>query len=88
MTYKYYKFNNENEVPKSWPTGVSVSVVGRIIDQQPVYNESGIVIQPPTYRPGWHINICYKGNIDLTHLQKYEIQVKTPKRVWFGQLNK
>lgn len=85
MIYKYYKFNTEEEAPKSWPPGVSVSVVGRIIDTPAVYNENGIVLEPPTYKPGWHINICYEGNVNLNHLQQYEIQVNSPRRVWFGQ---
>lgn len=85
MTYKYYKFNKEEEVPKLWPSGVSVSVVGRIIDTPPVYNESGIIVEPLTYKPGWHINICYKGNTNLSHLNQYEIQVNSPRRTWFGQ---
>lgn len=85
MTYKYYKFNDESDAPTSWPSGVSVSVVGRIIEQKPIYDDGGVVIQPPTYKPGWHINICYSGNIDLSRLQQYEIQVGSPRRIWFGQ---
>jgi hypothetical protein len=88
MFYKYYRFNNEQEVPQTWPPGVSVSVVGRIIDTPPVYNESGIVTEPLTYKPGWHVNICYTGNVNLSHLNQYEIQVNSPRRVWFGQTNK
>jgi hypothetical protein len=86
MVYKYYRFNSKEEAPEFWPAGVSVSVVGRIIDQEPVLNEQGIIIEPSTYKPGWHVNICYNGDVNLTHLEQYEIEVKSPRRIWFGQL--
>lgn len=73
-------------MPKVWPDGVSVSVIGRIVDEQPIFNEQGVVIEPATYKPGWHVNVCYNGDINLTHLEQYEIEVNSPRRIWFGQL--
>lgn len=35
--------------------------------------------------PGWHINVCYQGKADLSHIQEYEITVQTPTQIWYGQ---
>lgn len=85
MIYKYYKFPNKDMVPKTWPEGVSVSEVGLIKKTEPVYDDRGYVIQPATYYDGWHINICYQGDVNLEFIHDFEVAVNTPRRKWFGQ---
>jgi hypothetical protein len=85
MTYKYYKFPNKNLVPKIWPEGVSVSEVGLIKKINPVYDDHGNIIEPPQYHDGWHVNVCYRDNVNLDFLNEYEITVNNPKQKWFGQ---
>lgn len=85
MTYRYYKFPNKETVPTSWPEGVSISEVGRIGNKDMVYDNEGRTIKPQTYKSGWHVNICYQGDIDLSFISQYEIEVQTPRQVWFGQ---
>lgn len=85
LTYKYYKFPNKNVVPKFWPNNVSVIEIGPMRVTQSVYDSLGNVISTGTEDSAWHINICYSGNADLSHIEQYEIFVKTPKRIWFGQ---
>jgi|LakMenEpi03Aug12_release.lakeMendotaPanAssembly.Ray.scaffolds.fasta_scaffold748413_2 hypothetical protein len=84
-TYKYYKFSTEQAVPTNWPNGVNVHQVGRIIDTYPTYNNLNIQTNPPTFLSGWHVNVCYEGNIDLSFVQDYEIIVANPICKWFGQ---
>lgn len=87
MTYKYYKFPNKQVVPSrdKWPREVSVEEIGTITNKDGVYDEHGAVIQPPTVKEGWHVNICYQGTINLDFIKQYEIDVITPKRKWMGQ---
>jgi hypothetical protein len=85
ITYKYYKFENKESVPSIWPDSVNVDEVGLIKETDPVYDENGNVIQPATYKDGWHVNVCYQGDVDLSFIQQYEINVGNPKRIWFGQ---
>jgi len=85
MIYKYYKFQDKEAAPKNWPDGVSVSEVGLIKKTEPVYDDRGYVIQPPTYYDGWHVNICYQGDVDLNFVQEFEVAVSNPRQKWFGQ---
>lgn len=87
MTYKYYRFPNKKTAPShnAWPRGVSVNEVGIITNNDGVYDENGRQIQPPTIKDGWHINICYQGQVNLDFVKQYEINVATPKRKWLGQ---
>jgi hypothetical protein len=85
MTYKYYKFPNKESVPKQWPLNVSVNEVGIMYNNDEVYNELGELVTPPTPKEGWHVNVCYQGQVDLDSIKQYEIQVNTPLRKWFGQ---
>lgn len=87
MTYKYYKFPNKESVPPlpMWPKNVSINEIGIIPNNDAVYNEAGIMIEPPTAKSGWHVNVCYDEPVNLDFLKEYEIQVQTPRRTWFGQ---
>lgn len=85
IIYKYYKFPAESSVPKTWPAGVNVYQVGRIFNSLPVYNNVNTEISPGTYAEGWHVNVCYEGNIDMSFVQQYEITVNNPVCKWFGQ---
>jgi hypothetical protein len=85
ITYKYYKFPSKELVPKVWPVNVSINEIGTIYNNDGIYNELGEQIQPPTPKQGWHVNICYQGNINLSHLQQYEINVQSPNHIWYGQ---
>jgi hypothetical protein len=87
MNYKYYKFPSKQLAPSltQWPEDVSVEVIGQIKDTPGVYDENGYEILPPTYIDGWHINVAYQGYVDLSFVQQYEINVHSPRRVWFGQ---
>jgi hypothetical protein len=81
LTYKYYRFPDSSLCPPidEWPSGVSVDVIGQIID------EEGSESTPPTYKEGWHVNVVYQGEPDLSFVQAFEIQVNTPVRKWLGQ---
>jgi hypothetical protein len=87
LTYKYYKFPNKQAVPslKSWPNNVSIHHVGKLSNEDGVYDSLGREIQPPTYKEGWHVNVCYQGNANLNFVQQYEINVNNPKHTWYGQ---
>lgn len=87
MTYKYYKFPNKQAVPShdKWPKEVSVNEIGVITNNDGVYNEYGAEIQSPTLKEGWHVNICYQGQVNLDFIKQYEINVTSPKRKWMGQ---
>lgn len=87
LNYKYYRFPNKESVPslKQWPEDVSVNEVGLISNNDGVYDEKGFEIKPPTYKPGWHVNICYQGYVNLNFVQQYEIDVRTPRQIWLGQ---
>lgn len=85
LTYKYYKFPNKDLVPKFWPENVSVIEIGPIKKSKSVLDELGNVISPGIEDTAWHVNVCYTGAADLSHIKEYEIFVKTPKTVWFGQ---
>lgn len=84
LTYKYYKFPSKDLIPKFWPSNVSVSEIGTVRKKN-MYDELGNVISTGSEDPAWHINVCYSGSADLSHIQQYEITVKTPNRLWFGQ---
>lgn len=87
LTYKYYKFPDASLCPSvdEWPEGVSVDVIGQIIDQEGTYDEEGNELVPPTYKDGWHVNVVYQGEPDLSFVQAFEVQVQTPTRMWLGQ---
>jgi len=88
ITYKYYKFPSQSTVPllSSWPSNVSVHEVGVIGNNDATYNNLGQEITPQTFLSGWHVNVCYQGNVDLSFVQSYEINVNNPKCIWFGQV--
>ena len=77
ITYKYYKFPDKIFMPTMWPENVDVSEIGLIQKKEDL--EKGIIDN------SWYVNVSYSGNIDLSHLRFYEINVKTPRRIWFGQ---
>lgn len=85
ITYKYYKFPSKISVPTNWPQGVCVHQVGNIFSTYPTYNNLNIEITPGVFLSGWHVNVCYEGNIDLSFVKQYEITVGNPKCKWFGQ---
>jgi hypothetical protein len=87
ITYKYYKFPNKQTVPgpMEWPDEVFYYELGTIYNNDGVYEPGGIVVQKPTPKPGWHVNVCYQGDKDLSFIQQYEIQVNTPNCIWSGQ---
>jgi hypothetical protein len=85
ITYKYYKFPDKNTVPSFWPSNVNVHEVGKIFDTYPVYNSLNMEVTPGTYLSGWHVNICFEGELDLSSIQQYEIVVNNPICKWFGQ---
>jgi len=76
-TYKYYKFPDKSFMPVLWPDNVDVSEIGFIQKKEDI--ERGIIDQ------SWYVNIVYYGNVNLKHIKHFEIDVKTPRRVWFGQ---
>jgi hypothetical protein len=87
MTYKYYKFPNKETAPplNKWPQNVSVNEIGVIVNNDGVFDEYGEIVNPPTVKPGWHVNVCYQGNVNLEFVKQYEINVQTPMRTWLGQ---
>ena len=87
LNYKYYKFPDETFCPSpdEWPEGVSIDVVGLIVEQEAMFDEDGEELTPTIYKEGWHVNIVYQGTPDLSFVEKFEIQVDTPIRYWFGQ---
>jgi hypothetical protein len=87
MTYKYYKFPNKESVPplNRWPKEVSVNEVGVILNNNGIYSERGIEIQSPTPIEGWHVNVCYQGQVNLNFVKDYEINVTSPRCKWMGQ---
>lgn len=85
ITYKYYKFPSKEYVPKIWPTNVNISEIGLIKENDAIYDNEGNEIEPIKYKEGWHVNICYQGNADLSGIESFEITVLTPNRLWFGQ---
>jgi hypothetical protein len=87
IQYKYYKFPSEAEAPdvSEWPEGISVDVVGTIADFPVMYDGQGNIANSATYLDGWHVNVCYEGDKDLSFVQQYEITVNTPVRAWLGQ---
>jgi len=87
MTYKYYKFPSKEDMPplNKWPQNISINEIGTIVNNDGVFNEFGEVIKPPTVKPGWHVNVCYQGNVNLEFVKQYEINVQTPMRTWLGQ---
>jgi hypothetical protein len=87
IKYKYYKFPNKELVPKpgEWPEGVFHYEIGIIYNNDGVYGPGGVVIKPPTPKPGWHVNVCYQGSNNLDFIQQYEINVITPNCIWSGQ---
>ncbi len=93
MVYKYYKFPTQGDVPNDdeWPANINIDQVGKILEKPGTYDALGNEITPPTYKNGWHVNICFKeGSVGnyyfLYSLEQYEINIKTPNRVWFGQI--
>lgn len=87
MTYKYYRFPNKNLVPSldKWPKSVSVCEIGIMYNNDGEYNDLGDEIKPPTPIYGYHVNICYQGEVNLDFVKQYEIEVQSPKRKWLGQ---
>ena len=87
MTYRYYKFPNKQAVPPrdKWPKEVSINEIGIMTNNDGVYDNRGFVITPPTVKIGWHVNVCYQGQINLDFIKQYEINVSSPKRKWLGQ---
>lgn len=88
ITYKYYKFPNKETVPSSeqWPQNVTVNEIGIIYNNDGKFNELGELIKPPTPKNGWHVNICYQGDINLEFIKQYEIKINSPICKWFGQI--
>jgi hypothetical protein len=82
MTYKYYKFPTKDYVPTFWPKNVSVSEIGFIPSNKLDYNGNKIIDS------SWYVNVSYNEFVDLSTITPYEIQVKTPNRLWFGQQHK
>jgi hypothetical protein len=87
LNYKYYRFPDKENTPldEQWPEGVSVNHVGLISNNDGVYDERGFEIKPPTYKPGWHVNVTYQGYVNLKFVEPFEISVKTPRQIWLGQ---
>ncbi len=87
ITYKYYKFPSKELIPplSAWPSNVSVHEVGLISNNDAVYNNLGQEVEPQTFIPGWHVNVCYPDTADLSFVQEYEITVTNPRCIWFGQ---
>jgi hypothetical protein len=87
ITYKYYKFPNKESVPpkSEWPSNVNIDDIGLIGNNDGVYDELGQETKPQTYKSGWHVNICYEGEANLDFVKEYEIQVQSPRQIWFGQ---
>lgn len=85
LTYKYYKFPSKDLIPKLWPDGVSISIIGQMKSKNDLYDELGNKIYSGPENSYWHVNVCYEGHADLSFVQQYEIQVNTPDRIWFGQ---
>jgi hypothetical protein len=87
IKYKYYKFPNKESVPADniWPFGVSVHEIGLIPKTAAKYGADGKAIELPTYYEGWHINVCYQGQVNLDFVKQYEIEVNNPKCTWMGQ---
>lgn len=85
MNYRYYKFPNKESMPPfhMWPRDVSITQLGTLYSNETVYDDYGNLILVPL--EGWHVNICYSGNVNLDFISQYEIQVNTPVRTWFGQ---
>jgi hypothetical protein len=88
ITYKYYKFPNKDLVPKpgEWPENVFYYEIGTLYNNDGVYGPGGVVIEEPTPKPGWHVNVCYQKQADLSFLNQYEINVETPNCVWGSQV--
>ncbi len=87
LHYKYYKFPSPGDIPNidEWPEGVDVDVIGQIVDTPGTYDEEGNQLTPPVLLDGWHINVAYQGDKDLSAFESYEIQVNSPVRKWLGQ---
>ena len=87
ITYKYYNFPTKDLVPKpnEWPEGVYYYELGTIFNKDGEYDVNGLVLQSPTAKPGWHVNVCYQKPINLDFIQQYEIDVTSPECIWSGQ---
>jgi hypothetical protein len=85
ITYKFYKFPEQNSVPQVWPTKVNLHEVGQIVATKPVFNNLNVEISAATFLSGWHVNVCFEGDVDLSFVQQYEITVEAPICKWFGQ---
>jgi hypothetical protein len=87
MTYKYYKFPNKETARaiNQWPSNISIFEIGILKSKPEVMDNFGNEIEPAVYLDGWHVNVCYEGEVNLDFLQEYEINVKSPKYTWFGQ---
>lgn len=85
MKYKYYRFPNKESVPSynMWPRDVSITQLGILYSGEWVHDNNGNLVPVPL--EGWHVNICYSGNVNLDFITQYEIQVNSPVRTWFGQ---
>jgi hypothetical protein len=64
-------------MPTLWPENVDVSEVGFIQKKEDL--ERGFIDQ------SWYVNVVCYGDVNLDYLDYFEINVKTPRRVWFGQ---
>lgn len=87
MEYRYYKFPNKKSVPDLmlWPSGVNVYEVGYIKKTSEVMDNFGNEIEPAEYYDGWHVNVCFKEGVDLSFIENFRINVKSPDYIWFGQ---
>jgi hypothetical protein len=86
LYYKYYKFPNKESVPRAqWPANISVHEVGIIRNNDGKYDVYGNVIEEPSNKEGWFVNICHRDGVDLSFVEEYRVNVKTPNCLWAGQ---
>jgi hypothetical protein len=77
ITYKYYKFDSKEQMPTLWPDNVDITEIVFIRKEED--------LERRYIDNSWYVNVVYSGNVDLNFLKPFEITVKTPRRVWFGQ---
>lgn len=56
------------------------SVIGQIVDVPGTYDESGVELTPPTFLPGWHVNMTEL----VPELAEFQVFPENPTRVYAG----